>query len=140
MLPMVQGTHFAHVPIKIAGLHEEQQCLLQNGRGELVVAVLLLPKAIEQGRGQDEIAEAKGRAKCARHTNFLLCKPPVGSGCPTAEELYDTLMKQNIYVRYYKNPRLRDYLRITIGTDAEMDAVLMALGQILGHKGKKCDE
>lgn len=74
------------------------------------------------------------------HTNFLLCKPPAGSGCPIAEELYDTLMKQNIYVRYYKNPRLRDYLRITIGTDAEMDAVLMAMGQILEQNGKKCDE
>ncbi|WP_289134670.1 hypothetical protein [uncultured Brevibacillus sp.] len=69
-----------------------------------------------------------------------MVKPPAGSGCPTAEELYETWMKQHIYVRYDKNPRLRHYLRITIGTDAEMDAVLLALGQILGKNGKKCDE
>ncbi|GED69541.1 histidinol-phosphate aminotransferase [Brevibacillus reuszeri] len=67
------------------------------------------------------------------HTNFILCKPPAALGYPTASELYEILMAQNIYVRYYQQRRLREYLRITIGTDAEMDAVLLAMSQILGQ-------
>lgn len=43
--------------------------------------------------------------------------------CP-AEELYQALRSEHIYVRYFKKPRIDNYLRITIGTDQEM-AVLI---------------
>ena len=36
------------------------------------------------------------------------------------------------YVRYFKKPRIENYLRITIGTDEQMDTLFVALREILG--------
>ena len=43
--------------------------------------------------------------------------------CP-AKELFEALKKQDIYVRYFAAPRMDQFLRITVGTDEEMDALL----------------
>lgn len=40
-----------------------------------------------------------------------------------AEEIYKALRENNIFVRYFKQPRLDNYLRISIGTDEEMEAL-----------------
>lgn len=55
-------------------------------------------------------------------TNFLLVKHESISG----EKLYKYLYDNKILVRYFgnSNERLRDYLRITIGTDNEMDQLI----------------
>jgi histidinol-phosphate aminotransferase len=55
-------------------------------------------------------------------TNFLWVKPPRIS----AAELYRRLREQNILVRYFTGPRTQDYLRITIGTDEQMQALVNA--------------
>ena len=44
-----------------------------------------------------------------------------------AEKLFQALKEVGIYVRYFKKPRISQYLRITIGTDAQMDALLAFL-------------
>lgn len=44
-----------------------------------------------------------------------------------AEELYTELREEKIFVRYFKKPRIDNYLRITIGTDNEMDALIKFL-------------
>ncbi|MGN0418691.1 histidinol-phosphate transaminase [Anaerostipes faecalis] len=41
-----------------------------------------------------------------------------------AEELFAEAKKNKIYVRYFKKPRIDNYLRITIGTREEMEALL----------------
>jgi len=41
-----------------------------------------------------------------------------------AEDIFKALREANIYVRYWKKPRINNYLRISIGTDEEMDALL----------------
>jgi len=56
-------------------------------------------------------------------SNFLFARP---ANRPAAE-LFGELRKRNIFVRYFKGPRTGDRLRITIGTDAEMDILLSAL-------------
>ena len=61
-------------------------------------------------------------------TNFLFAKPPASV---TAEKLFEELKEKDIYVRYFKKPRLSDYLRITIGTDAEMQQFVKVLQDIL---------
>ncbi|MCD7818599.1 MAG: histidinol-phosphate transaminase [Lachnospiraceae bacterium] len=38
-----------------------------------------------------------------------------------AAELFAALKEQGIYVRYFNKPRIDNYLRITIGTDSEME-------------------
>ena len=51
--------------------------------------------------------------------NFLFARPPL----PAADAMA-RLRAANIIVRYFPAPRTAAYLRITIGTDAEMDAFL----------------
>ena len=40
-----------------------------------------------------------------------------------AEKIFKALYENRIFVRYFGAPRTRDYLRVTIGTDEEMDAL-----------------
>ncbi len=60
-------------------------------------------------------------------TNFLWVRPPVD-----AEGLYLALKERNVFVRYFTGIRTAGFLRITVGTDAEVDRLLMALREILG--------
>lgn len=48
-----------------------------------------------------------------------------------AEDLFEALKKAGIYVRYFKKPRIDNYLRITIGTDDEMDELFAFLKNYL---------
>ena len=41
-----------------------------------------------------------------------------------ARDLFQALKLKHIYVRYFNRPRIDNYLRITIGTDEEMDALI----------------
>ena len=41
-----------------------------------------------------------------------------------AREICDALRARHIYVRYFDAPRTDNYLRITIGTDDEMDKLV----------------
>ena len=38
-----------------------------------------------------------------------------------AKEIFHALRQKHIYVRYFDLPRIDNYLRITVGTDEEMD-------------------
>ncbi len=60
-------------------------------------------------------------------TNFLFAKHK----SVAAEHIFEELKKRNIYVRYFKKPRIDNYLRITIGTDEEMEQLYKALEEIL---------
>ncbi len=61
-------------------------------------------------------------------TNFLFVKPPEGIA---AAEVFAALKEKGIYVRYFNKERISDYLRITIGSDDEMDALIDALKEIV---------
>lgn len=51
-----------------------------------------------------------------------------------ASVIFEELKKRKIYVRYFNKPRIDNYLRITVGTDEQMDALFEALEQITGEK------
>jgi histidinol-phosphate aminotransferase len=61
------------------------------------------------------------------YSNFVLAET---KRCP-AREIYDKLVKRNIYVRYFDLPGLENKLRITVGTDEQNDKVILALKEIL---------
>lgn len=65
-------------------------------------------------------------------TNFLFASP-VNAGIG-AEELFMALKDKNIYVRYWNKPIIKDYLRITIGTDEEMEAFIKAVDEIIKNR------
>lgn len=48
-----------------------------------------------------------------------------------AEEIFMALKENKIFVRYWNKPRINNYLRITIGTQEEMDSLFSALEEIL---------
>ena len=57
-------------------------------------------------------------------SNFLFVAPPAGG---SAAELFSGLRAKKILVRYFPGGRTDKYLRVSIGTDAQMDAFLAAL-------------
>ncbi len=59
--------------------------------------------------------------------NFVLARPKNGN----AQEIYEELVKRDIYVRYFELEGLADKLRITIGTDEQNDRLLAALKEIV---------
>lgn len=59
-------------------------------------------------------------------TNFVFASP---SGI-SAKDLYTALREREIFVRWWDKPRLRDWLRISIGTDEEMMTLMKAIDEI----------
>lgn len=51
-----------------------------------------------------------------------------------AQEIFDVLRQNEIYVRHWNKPRIENYLRISIGTDEEMKTVLDFLEHYLKEK------
>jgi histidinol-phosphate aminotransferase len=62
-------------------------------------------------------------------TNFIFAKPPKFP----AEEWLGKLRDKKVLVRWFRYPETKDFLRITIGTDAEANALLRAVRQLLAH-------
>ena len=59
--------------------------------------------------------------------NFLFTRHPRMA----AQAIFAALRERQIIVRYFDKPRISEFLRISVGTDAEMDALLGALEEIL---------
>lgn len=62
-------------------------------------------------------------------SNFVFARHPDMSGT----DLQAALRARRIVVRRFNKPAICDYLRITIGTDEQMDKVVEALNEILGR-------
>lgn len=60
-------------------------------------------------------------------TNFIFAKHPDKSG----KEIFANLRSRGIIVRRFDLPRIDEYLRISIGTDEEMDTLIRALKEII---------
>lgn len=63
-------------------------------------------------------------------SNFIFASPSNKS----AQYVFEELKKRKIYVRYWNKPIICDYLRISIGTDEEMDKLFNALEDILNEQ------
>lgn len=48
-----------------------------------------------------------------------------------AREIFQALKQKNIYVRHWDKPRIDNYLRITVGTDREMDTLIAFLKEYI---------
>lgn len=47
-----------------------------------------------------------------------------------AVDLYDKLKQQRVLVRYFQHPRINNYVRISVGTDEEINRLLAAITEI----------
>ncbi len=71
--------------------------------------------------------EKLGFTVCPSRANFLFARHPDRPG----KEIFDRLRQEGILVRRWEIPEIRDWLRISVGTDAEMQALISALRGIV---------
>jgi len=78
-----------------------------------------------------EQLEGLGAFVWPSQSNFVLARfaPPV-----SAERLFEELEARKILVRYFKQRRLEDCLRITVGTREEIDALMAAVAELVESK------
>jgi histidinol-phosphate aminotransferase len=84
-------------------------------------------------RTRHRLATALGRrgfTVVPSEANFLWTKPPR----VPARRLFDELRKKGILVRHFPGRRTGDYLRITVGSDNEVDALIRAISSQPGAR------
>jgi histidinol-phosphate aminotransferase len=73
--------------------------------------------------------------------NFIFVKAPNKTSaaktdpCISGADLMAAMREKGILVRHFNKNRIADYLRVSIGTDEEMDAFLEACVEIIGNVG-----
>jgi histidinol-phosphate aminotransferase len=83
-------------------------------------------KVIAERRRLAGALERLGFSGPPSESNFLFMKPRR----PSAGELYESLKRRGILVRYFNSPGLSDRLRITVGTAEQNDALIAALSEL----------
>jgi histidinol-phosphate aminotransferase len=82
---------------------------------------------LTRGRLMAELAEMGFRCWPSQ-SNFVFARVPEGQ---SGGGIYQALFDRKILVRYWDKPRLSDCLRITVGTDQQIDTLLAAIRDIL---------
>ena len=133
--------YFIGHPSLMAALDKIRDSYNVNGLGQVAALTTLddlkyyranFRKIISTRRRLTSELSALGFSVLPSQTNFILARPPRFP----AKVWLDKLRAKKILVRWFKYPSVRDYLRITIGTDAEANALLRASKAIL-QSGKK---
>ena len=131
--------YFVGHPDLIAALHTIRDSYNVNGLGQ-AAALATLGDLAHYRRNFRRIKDTRERLRreltglgwgvLPSQTNFLLARPPG----PPAEQWLEHLRSAKILVRWFRSPEVKAYLRITIGTDAEADALLRAVRKISGTR------
>ena len=128
--------YFVGHPELIAALDKVRDSYNVNGLGQIAALATLddLPYYRENFRRikatRTRLSESLGQlgfTVLPSQTNFILARPPKFA----ANEWLEKLRDWKILVRWFSYPEVKDYIRITIGTDAEADALLRAAKKIL---------
>ena len=77
----------------------------------------------ERERMSGLLAAVPGVAPWPSDANFVLCQLPEGQGLA----VYKGLARRGVFVRYFGHPRLRDFVRISVGTPQQTDRLMEAL-------------
>lgn len=75
----------------------------------------------------NEIAKFPWLAPFPSQSNFVLCRVSRGR---SAEIIKRELAKRGVLIRYYTSPGLSDCIRVSMGTDEQMDRLYSALEQL----------
>jgi histidinol-phosphate aminotransferase len=119
----------------IAALHKLRDSYNVNGLAQVAAIATLADRRHYRAnfrriratrRRMAEGLEALGFEVLPSRTNFILTRPPKFP----AEEWLGKLRRKRVLVRWFAAPEIRDFLRVTVGTDAEASALLRAAGQI----------
>ncbi len=80
----------------------------------------------ERGRLFEKLKKIKWLKPFPSQANFILCSVLKGE----AKELRQKLQEKGILVRYFEEPRLRNFIRISVGKPEHTDALMKALKEI----------
>jgi histidinol-phosphate aminotransferase len=129
--------YFIGHPEMIAALHKARDSYSVNGLGQ-VAAEATLDHLDYYRQNFQRIIATRQRVIAEltqvdfetfpTETNFIFTRPPRFA----AGEWLDKLRAKKILVRWWNDPDVRDYLRITIGTEKEMETLLKVVRGILG--------
>ena len=129
------GYFIAH-PELIAALDKVRDSYNVNGLGQIAAAATLddLPyyrknfrRVIASRTKVSNELTSLGFTVLPSQTNFVLARPPK----LPAQEWLQKLRAQKIIVRWFSAPEVRDYLRITIGNETEMAALIRVVKRLL---------
>ena len=84
-------------------------------------------KIVETREWVKKELEALGFEFTDSKTNFIFATHPKY----VAKKMFEALKKENIYVRFFGGERTKDYLRITVGTREEMEALVSFLKEYI---------
>lgn len=73
------------------------------------------------------LEELPGVRPWPSQANFILCQFAAGKG----EEIYEGLASRGIFLRFFDTPRMKDFVRASVGLPQENDAAVAAMGSIL---------
>ena len=121
----------------VAALHKIRDSYNVNGLGQVAAEATLEDLAYYRANFRKIVATREwlsreltklGFRVLPSQANFILARPP---GFP-AREWQRRLRERKILVRWFDFPEVKDYLRITIGTPAEAEALVRAGRRLLG--------
>ena len=84
-------------------------------------------RVIDTRRRTEETLKEKGFTVLPSQANFLFVSYPGRDG----RALLDGLRERGLLVRWWDRPEIRDWLRISVGTDQEMEALTAALEELV---------
>jgi len=128
--------YFVGHPELIAGLQKIRDSYNVNGLGQVAAMTTLADLPHYRANFRRIIATRErltarlrelGFDVLASQTNFILTRPPVFP----AWDWLEKLRAKKILVRWFDDAQVRQFLRITIGSDSQADALLAAARQIL---------
>jgi histidinol-phosphate aminotransferase len=128
--------YFVGHPVLISALQRIRDSYNVNGLGQVAAEATLEHLAYYRANfkriraTRSRVSQALrdlGFSVLPSQTNFILARPP---RCP-AEVWLEKLRQRKILVRWFSYPSVKEYLRITIGTDEEVDALIRAVCSIL---------
>ena len=93
-------------------------------------------KIMETRETASEKLRALGFTVLPSKTNFIFAKSDVLSG----DTVYAELKKRGILVRHFGKERIKDYVRISIGTPEQMDILAERLKEILAEKSQEISQ
>jgi histidinol-phosphate aminotransferase len=130
--------YFVGHPELIAALDKIRDSYNVNGLGQVAAVATLEDLKYYRANFQkiistrEELSRALtllGFRVLPSQTNFILTKPP--GGALTAKDWLQKLREKKILVRWFNYPEVKDYLRVTIGTQQEAKALVRAAKSIL---------
>ena len=88
---------------------------------------------LERERLMNRLRAVPGVMPLPSDANFVLFQVPEGCGLT----VYEGLARRGVFVRYFSDPRLTDFLRVSVGTSEQTDRLIQALTEAIADAAQR---